>query len=345
MRLKLEDDSGARVRIPHDMKVEAPAASPNNVFLPPAHLRGSYAQTILSSSRLRALGFNPMLSCAREMVLDAGAGVRLQGFYSPAPGPDSKGLVILLHGWEGSAASTYILHTGRFLYAQGYEVFRLNFRDHGRTHHLNEGIFYATLFDEVFYAVKKAAWLSPARRAYLAGFSLGGNFALRIAHRCAREPIEPLKHIMAVSPVVDPSHATDAIDRSPILRWYFLKKWRRSLRMKQALYPDRYDFTSLLSLGSVRALTDALIERSGVYSDSNEYFRGYTITPSFLEEAGAPVTVITSRDDPAIPIEDFHGLRLASHGELVIHTYGGHNGFLYGLWAPTWYERKMLDVF
>src|SRR5512138_433779 len=112
-------------------------------FLPPVHLRGSYTQTILASARIRAVGRNPMKEAAQEMIIDAGEGVRLQGFYSPQPQETPLGLVILLHGWEGSAESTYIRHSGRFFHEHGYAVFRLNFRDHGDSHHLNEGIFYS----------------------------------------------------------------------------------------------------------------------------------------------------------------------------------------------------------
>lgn len=318
---------------------------PGSDFIPPVHLRATYVQTVLASSRLRTLGPNPMAACAREMILDTVDGVRLQGFHSPAPGTEAKGLVILLHGWEGSASSTYILHAGRFLHAHGYDVFRLNLRDHGDTHHLNEGLFYATLIDEVFSAVKQAAGLARGSGAYLAGFSLGGSFALRIARRCALEPIEPLRHVMAVSPVVDPARATRAIDESGLLRWYFLKKWRRSLRRKQALHPGRYDFSGLLSIKTIGGLTDALIRGSGIYGSSEEYFRGYTITGPALEKAPVPATIVMSRDDPAIPVDDFYGLRLGPHGKLIIHDYGGHNGFLSGLLGATWYEEKMLELF
>lgn len=314
-------------------------------FIPPAHLRAPYAQTVLASSRIRTLGPNPMAACSREKIFDTVDGVRLQGFHSPAPGEEAKGLVILIHGWEGSASSTYILHTGRFLHAHGYDVFRLNLRDHGDTHHLNEGLFYATLLDEVFSAVKQTAALARGSGVYLAGFSLGGNFALRIACRCAREPIETLRHVMAVSPVVDPARSSRAIDNSGLLRWYFLKKWRRSLRKKQALYPNLYDFSGLLPIKTVIGLTEALIRASGIYAGMEEYFRGYTITGSVLEEAPVPTTILISRDDPAIPAGDFTGLRLAPYGKLIIHDYGGHNGFLSSLLGATWYEEKMLELF
>jgi predicted alpha/beta-fold hydrolase len=151
----------------------------NSEFIPPRFLRGPYTQTILASARIRTVGRNPMKEASREMIIDAGDGIRLQGFFSQQLKGDPMGLVILLHGWEGSAESTYILHSGRYFYKSGYNVFRLNFRDHGNTHHLNEGLFYAILLDEVFRAVETATGLPGKSRTFLMGFSLGGNFADR----------------------------------------------------------------------------------------------------------------------------------------------------------------------
>ncbi|HSO20071.1 MAG TPA: alpha/beta fold hydrolase, partial [Desulfosarcina sp.] len=170
-----------------------------------------------------------MLDAAREVVLTTAEGVRLLGYESRHVPPSSRGLAILLHGWEGSSSSTYIRTTGRFLFREGYDVFRLNFRDHGPSHHLNRGLFYAVLLDEVVDAVRQIAAKEHGGPVFLAGFSLGGNFALRIARQCTAAPIPGLRHIVAISPVLDPEKATDRIDGSRWILRYFLKKWRRSL--------------------------------------------------------------------------------------------------------------------
>jgi uncharacterized protein len=314
-------------------------------FIPPRSLRGAYTQTVLASARIRAVGPNPMREAACEMIIDAGGRVRLQGFFSAQRTRPALGLVILLHGWEGSAESTYVLHSGRYLYDQGYNIFRLNFRDHGNTHHLNEGVFYAILLDEVFNAVKTASGLSGPSRVFLMGFSLGGNFALRIAKRCSDEPIENLCHVIAVSPAIDPGKATDALDQSLLLRWYFLKKWRRSLAIKQKIYPHLYDFQDIMNLETLRALTDALLKKYSSYKDTQEYFRGYTLTGESIKELSIPATIIASRDDPAIPSDDFSGLVLGASTRLFMHDFGGHNGFLEGVFKPTWYELYASKVF
>ena len=314
-------------------------------FNPAFFLKNAQIQTYLASSRLRVIGKNPMLDAAKETVITTKAGVRLLASYSPAGENKSKGMVMLLHGWEGSAGSAYILSAGRHLFENGYSVFRLNFRDHGNSHHLNEGLFYATLIDEVFQAVQQASAIEGGLNFFLAGFSLGGNYALRIGRICAKEPIKNLRHIVSISPVIDPDKATGAIDGNLMIRKYFLSKWRRSLALKQKLFPDKYDFGEIISLNSCRSITDRLIERYSSYKNTTEYFRGYTITGDTISEIAVPTTIIASKDDPVIPVCDFYALDFREPVNLLIHKFGGHNGFIEDLFFNCWYEKMMLRLF
>ena len=89
---------------------------------------------------------------------------------------------MLLHGWEGSADSLYVLSLAQQLFEQGFSVVRLNLRDHGETHHLNRELFHSCRLPEVVGAVGGAAALYlGGRPLQLVGFSLGGNFMLRVA--------------------------------------------------------------------------------------------------------------------------------------------------------------------
>ena len=75
---------------------------------------------------------------------------------------------MLFHGWEGSVDSTYVLQTGSRLLADGWDVFRLNFRDHGDSHRLNEALFHSCRIDEVVHALAR-------HRAALAGAADGAG--------------------------------------------------------------------------------------------------------------------------------------------------------------------------
>lgn len=317
----------------------------SKAFRPAAGLRSPHVQSILASARFRTARTGSVTHAAREQILQSGNGVRLQGFYSKQPQPQKKGLVLLLHGWEGSAESTYVRTTTGYLFDLGYDVFRLNLRDHGDSHHLNKGLFFGTLFDEVFEAVSQVAQLAKDGRFFVAGFSLGGNYALRIARELSRRSIANLCHVVAVSPVLDPGRATDVVDQTCLYRYYFLKKWKKSLMRKQELYPQLYDFSGVREHNTILGLTAELLPRYSPFDNPVDYFRTYTLVKDALESIAVPTTIITSKDDPIIPVADFYGLDLNGFTELVVHSYGGHNGFIenYGLYA--WYERAMAQIF
>lgn len=314
-------------------------------FRPAPYLRNGHLQTILASSSFRAWGNNPMCDAAAEMIVEASGGVRLLGLYSPQKSNSSKGIVVLLHGWEGSADSTYILCTGRSLYQRGYDIFRLNFRDHGDSHHLNQGIFYAVLLEEVFQAVHQVCKQAEPKPVFLAGFSLGGNFALRIARRMAETPISNLLHVAAISPVLDPAKSTARVDQYPVIRLYFRKKWIQSLRKKQLLFPAIYDFGDVMSLKTIRGITDRLLQKYSDFNSASDYFREYAILKDAVNDLPVAATILSAKDDPIIPVEDFYQLELNRSTNLVLQTFGGHNGFIDGFLLKSWYEEKLGDIF
>ena len=314
-------------------------------FKPAWYLRNGHVQTILASSHFRAWGKNRMRRAAREVVLTTDVGTCLLGQYSGHNSGNALGDVVLLHGWEGSADSTYIVCTGNALYEKGYNIFRLNFRDHGDSHHLNEGIFYAVLLEEVFQAVREVCRRAQNRPVFLIGFSLGGNFALRIARRMKGQPIDNLRHVAAISPVLNPASSTARVDQFPFIRNYFLKKWLQSLRKKQRLFPDRYDFTPVQTLGSVLGVTEYLLKRFSDFQSAREYFSEYTLLNDALRELPVETTIITADDDPIIPVEDFHQLELNELTRLSIHAFGGHNGFIDGIFLKSWYEDVLAAIF
>ncbi len=309
-------------------------------FKPPCYLRAALLQSVLNSSGFRNPRLTALAAAEEELIIDAGGGVRLQGFLSRRHGGPSKGLVIIMHGWEGSARSAYVLSTGEYLYARGYDVFRLNYRDHGDSHHLNEGLFLGTLIDENLAAVRYAAGLGE--RSFLVGFSLGGSFAVRIAARCAEAPIPELRHIVAINPPLDPLASTLAIDRTPLIRMYFLKKWKRSLRKKQALFPKRYDFTDMLGMNTCMDITETLVRRYSGYADAADYFGHYTLGVGFIDRAGVPLTVLMANDDPVVPAEDFYAVETNERSRVIMQPFGGHCGYIDGPHLGSWYQ-PMLD--
>lgn len=301
-------------------------------FVPPRALRNPHLQSILASTGPRrwfARRSGALEANASEHLLDCGDGVRLQGFHTAQTAlTRARGLVVLLHGWEGSTRSTYMLRTGERLLAEGFDVFRLNFRDHGETHHLNRELFHSCRIEEVVGAVGEVARRFPAAPLALAGYSLGGNFTLRVALRAPAAGI-PLRYAVAVCPVVSPSAGLYALEGGPrFYERYFLHKWRSSLRRKQQLFPDMDLFTPGELGGNLRELTRAMVLRHTGFGSLENYLDGYSIAGETLAAMRVPASILTAADDPVIPVADFRALRLPPQVELDIAPHGGHCGFL-----------------
>jgi uncharacterized protein len=315
-------------------------------FEPSAYGRNPHFQTIFSSLKVRALGRNAMAANAEELIIDTGPDARLLGYISRQRNGNSRGLILLLHGWEGSSESTYILATGRYFFNRGYDIFRLNLRDHGISHHLNKGIFHSARIDETFRAVRMISDFSNRRPYYIIGFSLGGNFALRIALKHRQSIIPNLNHVIAISPVLDPYDATLTIDSGLFLyRLYFVKKWKRSLVRKQHLFPETYDFSDVLRLRTCMEITNTVIPRYTSFPDHRSYFETYTLTDKKLVDLTVPVTIIASEDDPIIPIRQFNALQGNGNLNLLLTRHGGHCGFIDSSPFGSWYENILLGIF
>ena len=319
----------------------------NLTFTPHPLVRNCHFQTIVAS--LYSRKGRTMQQAAQEMILDAGTGVRLQGYYSPQPKGDSKGVTLLLHGWLGSANSNYVLTIGEYLYRRGYAIFRLNLRDHGDTHQLNPAPFRGDLLDEVVAATRQIAQLEADGPLHLIGASLGGNFALRLAWRHAQSPLPNLEHTVAICPVLNPHHTTLQLDQGYWLYLaYFRRKWRRSMQQKQTLFPHLHDFSAEISASTCLEMTEIFVRNHSPYPDALTYFKQYTVTPAMMAILRSPTTVLPAVDDPIVPIADFRPLaELESTNSLLrlrVQPYGGHVGFIDILPLRFWLGEAVLTI-
>lgn len=261
-------------------------------------------------------------------------------YHEPVDPKNCPGLVTLLHGWEGSADSTYILRAADHLHRLGYAIARLNFRDHGPTHHLNRELFHSCRLDEVVDAVADIARRYPEWPLTLLGYSLGGNFSLRVACRAPEANI-PLHRVVAVCPLIDPARGMDALEAAPPLyRRYFMRKWRRSLARKQALYPQDIDVRHWLGL-DMRTLTARLVESHTQFATLADYFAGYSVGGERLRDLQIPCSILSTADDPVIPVADVESLPVGRYLRVTIFDAGGHCGFVDRFAGSTWLERRI----
>ncbi|TKS53189.1 alpha/beta fold hydrolase [Luteimonas yindakuii] len=330
--------------------MQARRTDPVIAYAPPSWLRNAHLQSVLGSSGWRRLRGARALAATGAVttahLLDGGDGVRLLGLHSSIGGRAPRGLALLLHGWEGSAESGYMRLTAAHFLRRGFDVFRLNFRDHGPTHHLNEELFHSNRIDEVVHAARDLCARFPSRPLVAAGFSLGGNFALRVAQRAPAAGL-PLAAVAAVCPVLDPALTLQQMERGmPLYLRHFERKWRESLLRKRALFPQLRTMDDRVLRMGMRDLTEWLVLRHTTFGSLDEYFAGYSIAGERLAGLAVSAHVLTSEDDPVIPADGFRALPDNPCLQVEIARWGGHCGFIENArldgYAERWAVERLL---
>jgi len=318
-------------------------------FQPHRLIRHPQVQSILATKsprkRLWRRRGSLMEQIATPHVLDAGDGVRLSGWHSRQPeGVTPRGLALLIHGWEGSHDSVYLYSMACQLFVAGYNVFRLNLRDHGSSHHLNREPFHSARMDEVVQAVRSAQVLDGALPLFVIGFSLGGNFALRVGLQGPAAGVVPQLSI-GISPAIHPESTVHAIDQGPaLIRRYFLDKWQKTLKAKKAAWPE-LDFSAYVGMPNFVETTRRFVADFTGYPSLDAYFAAYTLTPEMLAASPSPLAVLTAQDDPVIPYRHFDGLAVGGAVECYLATaQGGHCGFIEDLQLSSWAEARVLEL-
>ena len=314
----------------------------NQAFSPPPGLTNPHVQTILSSVGRKVMvpqSVKAFLDAATEHVIEV-AGVRLVVHRNTqANNPDAP-LIMIVPGWLGNSRSSYVVSAALQLWRQGFNVARINLRDHGDTAHLNSGLFHSALIEEV---IELARYLmtdgqperNDLRHCGLIGYSLGGNFALRLARAI------PGLTTLAICPAIDPYATMRQIESSIIYRNYFIIKWRKLFREKQRHFPTLYDFGPAMKLSSVASLTDYFIKYHSEFDDTASYCAAYDLSDSAL--TGVSAHIVAAADDPIIPAHFYERLPGTITVDLI--DRGGHGAFLENWQLDSWVDRYSCRFF
>jgi hypothetical protein len=75
-----------------------------------------------------------LIARSQNEIVDCGNGVQLLCQHTPPQSGQKRRVAVFIHGWEGSAESTYLLSSANELWNEDYRIVRINLRDHGNSH-------------------------------------------------------------------------------------------------------------------------------------------------------------------------------------------------------------------
>jgi predicted alpha/beta-fold hydrolase len=263
--------------------------------------------------------------------------------------PKAHATLIALHGLNGSSDAHYMRGVAAKAFARGLNVVRLNQRNCGDTEHLAEGLFHSGLTADAAHVIEELIRVDGLRAIAVAGYSLGGNLALKLAGEYGAHPPEGLIGVAAVSPIIEISECTRALERPGnwIYQWNFVRDLKRRMRRKNRCHPGMYDLSRLEAVKTVRGFDETYTAPYFGFRNAEDYYHRASAM-RVVDRIHVPALIITAEDDPFVPPAPFHDPKVTGnpHIDLRISRHGGHCGFV-GKQAGDddgyWAERQIVE--
>jgi hypothetical protein len=311
-------------------------------------LRNGHLMTLFTWARPRRL---PELPEPETRLFETASDTRVLARCHWQASRTSHPTLLLLHGLEGSADAHYMRGMADKAFAAGFNVVRLNQRNCGGTDHLSVGVYNSGLTSDPASVIDELLRRDGVTSIAVAGYSLGGNLALKLAGEYAGTPPPAVKAFAAVSPTLDLASCIDALERPSnwLYQQNFLVSLRARIRRKAALYPTRYSTAPLAGVRTVRQFDDAYTAPMSGYRDAADYYHRASAL-RVADRIRLPTLVITADDDPFVPVEPFRDPAIAGNPavRVVMTRHGGHCGFVSRRVNDSrddryWAERAVVD--
>ena len=314
-------------------------------FRPARWLRNRHAQTIYpalpwaGAPRLKLRCENIELPDGDLTVVDWLTG-------TSDPDPNSPTLIVL-HGLEGSAESSYARMLLQAAADRGWRAAVLHFRDCGDYRNRLPRRYHAGETNDIRFFLERLRTEGHQGPIMAAGYSLGGNVLLKYLGENGVST--PLHAAAAVSVPLDLQISADAITRgfSRIYQRHLLKRMKNAVRRKFDQYTAAFDWHRAMNAETFAEFDDAVTAPLHGFSGKDEYYDRCS-SKGYLKQIQRPTLIINSLDDPfmtpeIIPDEE----QLSDCVTLEVSEHGGHVGFISGglPWRPEYYLPKRITDF
>jgi predicted alpha/beta-fold hydrolase len=242
-----------------------------------------------------------------------------------------RATLILLHGLNASSEAHYMRGIATKAFARGLNVLRLNQRNCGNTEHLSAGLFHSGLTADAKFVIQELVAVDGIASVALAGYSLGGNLALKLAGEYGDQPPPSLRAVAAVSPILEISECVHALERAGnvLYQWNFVRDLKRRMRRKDHFWPGRFDLTKLSRIRTVRQFDDAYTAPHFGFRDAEDYYHRASAM-RVVDRIRVPALIIAAEDDPFVPSRAFRDPGVTGNPAITVKlsAHGGHCAFV-----------------
>jgi len=311
-------------------------------YEPKRRLRNGHLMTIYAWGKRRAF---PGLPAPSDRLFDVAPATQVLAHCHWQTDRRHSPVLLALHGLEGSSSAHYMRGLAHKAWRAGFSVIRLNQRNCGGTENLADGLYHSGLTDDPNHVIEELVREDGVGRIVVAGYSLGGNLALKLAGDHGADAPSQLLGVCAVSPVLELDACVHALERRQniVYHWNFVRGLKARMRRKVRCHPGRFSLEPLGRIRTVRDFDELYTAPHFGFRDATDYYHRASAM-RVIDRIAVPALIITAEDDPFVPPGPFRDPRVTGnpHIQLTVTRHGGHCGFLTeavngddGYWAES----------
>ena len=177
--------------------------------------------------------------------------------------------------------------------------------------------------------------------AYLVGFSLGGNVALKLAGELGESAGEAVLGVCGISPAIDLAACARRIHQPD--NFFYERRFVRNM-LARLRATGRYAARDLAGLHSVIGIDDRITAPSFGFGNAENYYRTQSAL-GFLDAIRVPVLLIQAKDDTFVPFAAFESEAVRGNPciELLAPEHGGHVGFIARRGPRFWLDETVMQ--
>jgi predicted alpha/beta-fold hydrolase len=258
--------------------------------------------------------------------------------------PKSAPLLVILHGLEGSAESSYARMLMQAALELEWRPCVLHSRDCGDYRNRLPRRYHAGETSDIRHFLKRQQDNGQIGPMFAVGYSLGGNILLKYLGEAGTN--SRLHAAGAVCVPLNLYKCSEALNTgfSKFYQHYLLNNMKESVSQKFDKHTAAFDWNRAMKATTFAEFDDAVTAPLHGFEGMDDYY-GRCSSAQFLKDIVRPTLIINALDDPfmtpdVIPSSD----QLSEHVSLEIAESGGHVGFVDGgtPWRPTYYLPRRL---
>jgi len=297
--------------------------------------RNPHAQTIASHFWRRARAVQPI----ERRLIETEPDVRVL-VESQRPDAEAKGEIVMVHGLEGSGRAGYIESLAAAALRSGYAAHRFHMRTCGGTERHSATLYHGGMTGDLA-AVLRLFRQEGRAPAFVVGFSLGGNVALKLAGELGDSAAEIVRGVCGVSAPLDLDACARRIAASD--NRLYERRFVRKMRLR-LVATGRYRDADFAGLDSLIAIDDRITAPAFGMGTAGNYYRTQSAI-GYVDRIRVPTLLIQAKDDTFVPwrIIEHASVRGNPHIRVVLTEHGGHLGFLAHGAHRFWLDAAILE--